>query len=393
MRLQRLTGLERNKIEEEYKEVIKTIERLKRLLASDSLRREILSQELLKLKKDFGDERRTDLVYNPKKMTDDEFIKEFIKEEDVVITISHNGYIKRTPVSGYRRQSRGGKGVIGASTREDDFVEHMFIASTHHNMMFFTDAGKCFMLKVHEIQEASRTAKGYAISNYIAKSKDEAINAIINVKDFEDELFVTMVTKNGIMKKTDLNNFANTRKSGIIAINLKGDDKLIDVQMTNGSQEILIGTNHGMAIRFNEKDIRSMGRTAAGVKAIRLGKKDSVVGLVAVRRSGASILVVTDKGYGKRSDLDDYRLTRRGGKGVITIKSSEKNGNMISIREVLDNDDLMIITNRGLMIRQHVSDIRIMGRNTQGVRLIKLAEGDTISAVANVVGEEEEEEE
>ncbi|MGA2667599.1 MAG: DNA gyrase subunit A [Ignavibacteria bacterium] len=393
MRLQRLTGLERNKIEEEYKEVIKTIERLKRLLASDSLRREILSQELLKLKKDFGDERRTDIVYNPKKMTDDEFIKEFIKEEDVVITISHNGYIKRTPVSGYRRQSRGGKGVIGASTREDDFVEHMFIASTHHNMMFFTDEGKCFMLKVHEIQEAGRTAKGYAISNYIAKSKDETINAIINVKDFEEELFVTMVTKNGIMKKTDLNNFANTRKSGIIAINLKGDDKLIDVQMTNGSQEILIGTNHGMAIRFNEKDVRSMGRTAAGVKAIKLGKKDSVVGLVAVRRSGASILVVTDKGYGKRSDLDDYRLTRRGGKGVITIKSSEKNGNMISIREVLDNDDLMIITNRGLMIRQHVSDIRIMGRNTQGVRLIKLAEGDTISAVANVVGEEEEEEE
>jgi DNA gyrase subunit A len=393
MRLQRLTGLEKKKIEDEYKEVIKTIERLKRLLASDRLRREMLSEELLKLKKDFGDERRTEIVHNPKKMTDDEFIKEFVKEEDVVITISHNGYIKRTPVSGYRRQSRGGKGVIGASTREDDFVEHMFVASTHHNMLFFTDAGKCFMLKVHEIQEAGRTAKGYAISNYIAKSKDETINAIINVKDFEEDLFVTMVTKKGIMKKTDLNNFANTRKSGIIAINLKGDDKLIDVQMTNGNQEILIGTNHGMAIRFNEKDIRSMGRTAAGVKAIKLGKKDTVVGLVAVRRTGASILVVTERGYGKRSELDDYRLTRRGGKGVITMKASEKVGNMISIREVVDNDDLMIITNRGLMIRQHVSDIRVMGRNTQGVRLIKLEEGDTISAVASVVGEEEEEEE
>jgi DNA gyrase subunit A len=393
MRLQRLTGLEKKKIEDEYKEVIKTIERLKRLLASDRLRREMLSEELLKLKKDFGDERRTEIVHNPKKMTDDEFIKEFIKEEDVVITISHNGYIKRTPVSGYRRQSRGGKGVIGASTREDDFVEHMFVASTHHNMLFFTDAGKCFMLKVHEIQEAGRTAKGYAISNYIAKSKDETINAIINVKDFEDDLFVTMVTRKGIMKKTDLNNFANTRKSGIIAINLKGDDKLVDVQMTDGKQEILIGTNHGMAVRFNEKDIRSMGRTASGVKAIKLGKKDSVVGLVAVRRTGASILVVTEKGYGKRSELEDYRLTRRGGKGVITVKVNEKVGNMISIREVVDNDDLMIITNRGLMIRQHVSDIRVMGRNTQGVRLIKLEEGDTISAVASVVGEEEEEEE
>jgi DNA gyrase subunit A len=391
MRLQRLTGLERKKIEDEYKEVIKTIERLKRLLASDRLRRGILSEELLKLKKDFGDERRTEIVHNPKKMTDEEFIKEFIKEEDVVITISHNGYIKRTPVSGYRRQSRGGKGVIGASTREDDFVEHMFVASTHHNMMFFTDTGKCFMLKVHEIQEASRTAKGYAISNYIAKDKDETITAILNVKDFEEDLFVTMVTRKGIMKKSVLNNFANTRRSGIIAINLKGDDKLIDVQMTNGKQEIVIGTNQGMAIRFNEKDVRSMGRTASGVKAVKLGKKDSVVGLVAVRRTGASILVVTDKGYGKRSELDDYRLTRRGGKGVITVKSSEKNGNMISIREVVDNDDLMIITNRGLMIRQHVSDIRVMGRNTQGVRLIKLSEGDTISAVASVVGEEDEE--
>jgi DNA gyrase subunit A len=391
MRLQRLTGLERKKVEEEYKEIIKTIERLKRILASDSLRREILTEELKKIKQDFGDERRTEIVLNPKKMSDEDFIKEFIKEEDVVITISHNGYIKRTPVSGYRRQSRGGKGIIGASTREDDFIEHMFVASTHHNILFFSDAGKCYMVKVHEIQEAGRTAKGFSISNYISKSKDENITAIINVKDFAEDLYVTMVTKLGVMKKTDLNNFENTRKSGIIAINLKKTDKLIDVKITDGKQEILIGTNHGMAIRFNEKEIRSMGRSAAGVRAIRLGKGDSVVGLVAVRRTGASILVVTDKGYGKRSELIDYRITRRGGKGVITIKSSEKNGNMISIREVTDSDDLMIITNRGIMIRQHVSDIRVMGRNTQGVRLIKLEEKDRISAVASVVGEEEEE--
>jgi len=258
--------------------------------------------------------------------------------------------------------------------------------------MFFTDAGKCFLLKLHEIQEASRTAKGYSIANYIAKSKEENITAIMNIKDFE-EAYVTMVTKLGVMKKTELSLFSNIRKSGIIAINLKKDDKLIDVQITNGKQEIVIGTYQGMAIRFNEKDIRPMGRSAAGVRAIRLGKKDYVVGLVAVKRPGASILVVTDKGYGKRSELEDYRITRRGGKGVITMKSSDKNGNMISIREVLDNDDLMIITTRGIMIRQHVSDIRVMGRNTQGVRLIRLDDKDTISAVASVVGEEEEVEE
>jgi DNA gyrase subunit A len=390
MRLQRLTGLERKKIEEEYKELIKLIERLKRILASDSERRDILSGELKELKEIFGDERRTEIVMNPRKMNDEDFVKEFIKEEDVVITISHSGYIKRTPVSGYRRQSRGGKGVIGASTREDDFIEHMFVASTHHSIMFFTDAGKCYLLKVHEIQEASRTAKGYSVSNYLAKSKEENITAILSVKDFTESLYVNMVTKLGVMKKTDLGNFENTRKGGIIAIHLRKDDKLIDVKITDGKQEILIGTHNGMAIRFKESDVRPMGRTASGVRAVKLGKNDAVIGLVAVRRTGASILIVTDKGYGKRSELQDYRMTRRGGKGVITMKSSDKNGNMISIREVVDNDDLMIITSKGIMIRQHVSDIRVMGRNTQGVRLIRLDDKDIISAVASVVGEEEE---
>ncbi len=390
MRLQRLTGLERKKIEEEYRELLKTIEKLKRILASDALRREILIEELKTLRETYGDERRTEIVMNAKKISDEEFIKEFIKEEDVVITISHSGYIKRTPVSGYRRQSRGGKGIIGATTREDDFIEHMFVASTHNHLMFFTDLGKCYMLKVHEIQEASRTAKGYSVANYIGKSKDEEITAILNVKDFGEDMFITMVTKHGVMKKTDLNNFENTRRGGIIAISLGKDDKLIDVQLTNGKQEILIGTHGGMAIRFNESDIRSMGRTAAGVRAIKLDKKDFVVGLVAVKRAGASILVVTDKGFGKRSELQDYRMTRRGGKGVITMKSSDKNGSLISIREVVDNDDLMIITTKGIMIRQNVGEIRVMGRNTQGVRLIKLHEGDTISAVASVVGEDDE---
>jgi len=390
MRLQRLTGLERKKIEEEYRELIKLIEKLKRILASDALRREILTDELKQLRETYGDERRTEIVMNAVKISDEEFIKEFIKEEDVVITISHSGYIKRTPVSGYRRQSRGGKGIIGATTREDDFIEHMFVASTHNHLMFFTDLGKCYMLKVHEIQEASRTAKGYSVANYLGKSKEEEITAILNVKDFTEEHFITMVTKQGVMKKTDLNSFENTRKGGIIAISLGKEDKLIDVQLTNGKQEILIGTHGGMAIRFNESDVRSMGRTAAGVRAIKLDKKDFVVGLVAVKRAGTSILVVTDKGYGKRSDLQDYRMTRRGGKGVITMKSSDKNGSVISIREVVDNDDLMIITTKGIMIRQNLGEIRVMGRNTQGVRLIKLHEGDTISAVASVVGDDEE---
>ena len=390
MRLQRLTGLERKKIEEEYRELIKLIEKLKRILASDALRREILTDELKQLRETYGDERRTEIVMNAVKISDEEFIKEFIKEEDVVITISHSGYIKRTPVSGYRRQSRGGKGIIGATTREDDFIEHMFVASTHNHLMFFTDLGKCYMLKVHEIQEASRTAKGYSVANYLGKSKEEEITAILNVKDFTEEHYITMVTKQGVMKKTDLNSFENTRKGGIIAISLGKEDKLIDVQLTNGKQEILIGTHGGMAIRFNESDVRSMGRTAAGVRAIKLDKKDFVVGLVAVKRAGTSILVVTDKGYGKRSDLQDYRMTRRGGKGVITMKSSDKNGSVISIREVVDNDDLMIITTKGIMIRQNLGEIRVMGRNTQGVRLIKLHEGDTISAVASVVGDDEE---
>lgn len=390
MRLQRLTGLERKKIEEEYKELIKIIERMKRILQSDRLRREILSEELKELKEKLGDERRTEIVINPKKVSEEDFIKEFIKEEDVVLTISHNGYIKRTPVSGYRRQSRGGKGIIGATTREDDFVEHMFVASTHHHIMFFTNEGKCFLLKVHEIHEAGRTAKGYSISNYISKSAAEKVTAIINIKDFEENLYAMMVTKDGLVKKTDLKNFENPRRSGIIAVNLHKNDRLIDVKITNGKQEILIGTNFGMAIRFNEKEIRSMGRTAAGVRAIKLRKSDSVVGLVSVRHSSSSILVVTDKGFGKRTELSDYRIIRRGGKGVITMKSSDRNGNMISIREVVDNDDLMIITNKGMMIRQHVSDIRVTGRNTQGVRLIKLDGEDTISAVANVVAEDEE---
>lgn len=393
MRLQRLTGLERKKIEDEYKEVIKTIERLKRILASEDLRREIISGELRELKEKYGDERRTQIVYDVKKMSDDDMMKELVKEEDVVITISNKQFIKRIPVTSYKSQGRGGKGITAASTGsgDDDFVEHMFIGSTHQYIMFFTDRGKCYWLKVYDIPEGTRTSRGKSILNLIEKDKDETISAFVMVKSFEEDLFVTMVTKQGVIKKTKLEAYSNIRRNGINAISLNDKDSLVDVRLTNGSQEILIGTHEGQAIRFNEAQVRDMGRTATGVRAVKLSKTDFVIGLVAVIRASATILVVTDKGYGKRSDLADYRVTNRGGKGVITVKTSEKVGKLISIKEVTDSDDLMIITSKGLLIRQCVKELRVMGRNAQGVRVIRLNETDKISAVARIAEEEEKE--
>lgn len=390
MRLQRLTGLERKKIEEEYKEVLKTIERLKRILASEALRKEIIADELKSLKEKFGDERRTEIVYDVKKMTDDEMLKELIKEEDVVITISNKGFIKRIPVSSYRSQGRGGKGVTAASTgsADDDFIEHMFIGSTHQYIMFFTDKGKCYWLKVYDIPEGTRASRGKSILNLIEKDKDEVISAFVMVKSFDEELFVTMVTKQGLIKKTALQAYSNIRRNGINAINLNDKDVLVDVKLTNGHQEIVIGTHNGQAIRFNESLVRDMGRTATGVRAVKLAKGDYVIGMIAVVRQSATILVVTEQGYGKRSDLGDYRITARGGKGVITVKTTDKVGKLISIKEVTDNDDLMIITARGILIRQKVKDIRVMGRNSQGVRLIRLGAGDKISAVARIAEED-----
>ena len=393
MRLQRLTGLERKKIEEEYKQVLKTIERLKRILSSEALRREIIIDELKEIKEKYGDERRTHIIQDVKKMTDDEMMKELVKEEDVVITISHNGFIKRIPVSSYKSQGRGGKGITAATmgSSEDDFIEHMFIGSTHQYIMFFTDKGKCYWLKVYDIPEGTRTSRGKSILNLIEKEKDEDINAFVMVKDFAEDLYVTMVTKLGVIKKTKLDAYSNIRRNGINAINIHDKDLLVDVKLTNGSQEILIGTHEGQAIRFNESQVRDMGRTASGVRAVRLGKNDFVIGLVAVVRPSATILVVTDRGFGKRSDLGDYRVTNRGGKGVITIKTSEKNGKLISIKEVTDSDDLMIITSKGILIRQKMKDIRVMGRNAQGVKLIRLSEQDKITAVARSAEEDKEE--
>ncbi|MBI3787820.1 MAG: DNA gyrase subunit A, partial [Ignavibacteriales bacterium] len=355
MRLQKLTGLERQKVEDEYKETIKIIEKLKAILKSKQLQMKIIEEELAELKKKYGDERRTEVIYKAEEFS----VEDMIAEEEVVITISHQGLIKRFPVSGYRRQSRGGKGVTGAATREDDFMEHMFIASTHNYILFFTNAGRCYWLKVFEIPEGGRTAKGKSINTLISKGPDETINAFIAVKEFDDKHFIFMVTESGLIKKVLLSEFSNPRKSGITAMGLKEKDVLKDVKLTDGTQDIIIGTRDGIAIRFHESEVRAMGRSAAGVRGINLGKGDKVVGAVNLRRSGTTILVATDKGYGKRSEEGEYRVSHRGGKGIITMKTSDKTGSMIAIREVVETDDIVVVTSNGMVIRQHASDIRV----------------------------------
>jgi DNA gyrase subunit A len=387
MRLQRLTGLERKKIEDEYRETIKLIEKLRFILANKAKRMQIISEELLELKEKYGDERRTMIIKDYSEFS----IEDIIAEEDVVITISHNGYIKRFPVSGYRRQSRGGKGVTAATTREDDFIEHMFIASTHNYILLFTDQGKCHWLKVYEIPEGGRATRGRSILNLVQLEKGDSIRAYVSVRDFDPNRFVVMVTEKGLIKKTRLDAFSNPRKSGIIAITLNDGDRLIDAKISDGTDDIIIGTREGMAIRFNEQEVRDMGRNASGVKAITLDKNDYVVGMIVSKRK-STVLVVTENGYGKRTEIDEYRITRRGGKGVRTLKTSDKNGKMVDIKEIDDNDDIVIITEKGMIIRQHAKDLRVMGRNTQGVKLIKLNAGDRISAIARVVPEEENEE-
>ncbi len=385
MRLQRLTGLERKKIEDEYKDVIKLIEKLKSILESEEKRYLIIKDELLLIKERYGDERRTEVIHDYEEFS----LEDIIAEEDVVVTISHSGFIKRFPVSGYRRQGRGGKGVTGAGTKEDDFIEHMFIASTHQYILFFTDKGKCYWLKVHEIPEGGRATRGRSIVNLLEKEKDENITAFVTVKEFNDTHYLIMATQQGTIKKTVLSAYGNVRKGGINAINLNKDDKLIEVKMTDGTNDIVLGTRNGFAIRFNEKDVRDMGRVATGVRGVKLGKNDIVVGLLVIKRQG-TVLVVTEKGFGKRSDINDYRITRRGGKGVITVKTSEKVGKMISLMEVQDNDELVIISTHGMVIRQSIRDLRVMGRNTQGVRVIRLNEGDNIADIAKVISEDEE---
>ena len=385
MRLQRLTGLERKKIEDEYRELIKLISKLKAILGNKNLQLQIIKEELLAIKEKFGDKRRTEIVYKSEEFK----IEDMITEEDVVITISHGGYIKRFPVSGYKRQSRGGKGVTGATAREDDFIEQIFIASTHNYILFFTDKGKCYWLKVYEIPEAGRIAKGKSIVNLIALENNENITAYLSVKEFSENQFAFMVTSGGQMKRVTLSEFSNPRKNGILAMKLKKSDTLCDVKLTDGKNEIVVGTREGLAIRFNEKEIRVMGRSASGVRGIRLGKNDKVVGSVSTKHSKTTILVATENGFGKRSELSEYRSSHRGGKGVYTVKANEKTGKMVAIKEVLESDDVVVATSKGMIIKQPAPDIRVSGRNTSGVRLIRLHDKDKVVAVAVVATDEE----
>ena len=386
MRLQRLTGLERQKIEDEYREVIKLIEQLNAILASEKLQYKLIKDELKQVKKDYGDERRTEIVMK----AEDFKIEDMIKNEDVVITITHNGFIKRTTVDTYKRQGRGGKGITGATTKDDDFVEHMFIASTHQYILFFTSKGKCYWLKVYEIPEGGRATRGRSLSNLIEFESGETIRAYINVKEFSDTQFVIMATKNGTIKKTPLSEYSNPRKTGIIAINIEQGDELIGATLTDGEHQVILAKSSGYAVRFHERDVRPMGRSATGVKGAEVDKDESVVSLVTTRHTDVTLLTVTDLGYGKRSELEEYRMTKRGAAGVITLKSNEKVGNLVAMLEVKDSDDLIIITSNGIVNRQHVEDIRVMGRATSGVRLIRLEEGDRVSAVARVPKEDDE---
>ena len=382
MRLQKLTGLEVAKIVEDYKETLKLIARLKEILESKPLRMQILKDEISEICEKYGDERRTVIMDD-----DGEFsIEDMIAEEDMVITITNNGFIKRFPVDISRRQNRGGRGSIGAQTKDEDFVRNLFIASTHNYMMFFTSRGKCYWLKVHEIPRGSKVSRGRAIVNLIETQQGEQVRAVLSVKEFDDEHFIVMVTKKGIIKKTVLSAFGNPRRTGIRAINVGEEDDLIDVRLTDGDQDIILGTSFGKSIRFRESDVRSMGRTAAGVKGIKLpGKDNIVVGMVIVKREGGTLLAVSENGYGKRTDIKDYPVIKRGGVGVITLKTSARNGRMVALREVVDTDDLMIITAKGLLIRQPINTIRTISRNTQGVRLIRLDRDDSISSVRRIL--------
>ena len=383
MRLQRLTGLERKKIEEEYRELLKTIERLRAILESTALQMQIIKDELLELKEHYGDDRRTEIIST----FEDFSIEDMIAEEDMVITITRDGYIKRFPVSGYRRQHRNTRGSTGAVAKGEDFVEHLFIASTHNYILFFTDKGKAYWLKVHEIPQVGKAGKGRAIVNMIQVSRGEKITAFINVRNFTDDRFLMMATEKGLVKKTRLSAFKNPRRDGIIAIKLNEGDNLIEVKLTDGNNDVILATANGLAIRFNEKEVREMGRNAAGVRGISLEGDDRVIGMVVVKREG-TLLTVSEKGFGKRTDIRQYRITHRGGKGIKTFKVSEKTGRLVAIKEVVDSDDLMLITANAVILRIHVGNISVTGRDTMGVRLMKLDAGDKVSDVARVVKED-----
>ncbi|OGP49213.1 MAG: DNA gyrase subunit A [Deltaproteobacteria bacterium RBG_13_51_10] len=388
MRLQRLTNLEREKINEEYKEVIQLIARLREILSNERLLFNLIGEELREIKERYGDERRTLIIEEAQEIN----LEDLIVEEDMVVTISHSGYIKRNAISLYRSQRRGGRGKMGMTTKEEDFVEHLFVASTHSYILFFTDAGKVFWLKVHEIPQAGRMSRGKAIINLLNLSGEEKITAILPVRTFEEGKYVIMTTKNGVVKKTDLMSYGHPRTGGIIALTLDPEDELISACLTDGTKEILLSSREGKAIRFSEEETRAIGRTARGVKGITLGKKDYLVSMDIITPGtlGAAILSVTEKGFGKRTPIDDYPLQSRGGKGVITIKTSPRNGNLVGVQQITEQDDVMLITEKGKIIRLRGEEISVIGRNTQGVKLIELEPGERVMAVTRLAEREEE---
>jgi len=384
MRLQKLTGLEVGKIVAEYKEVIKLIVHLKGILESLSQRMNIIKTELLEIRDQYGDERRTEIIPVDSNFT----MEDMIAEEEVVLTITHQGYIKRTALNTYRTQRRGGRGVQGALSKNEDFVEHLFIANTHNYMLFFTDQGKCYWLKVYDIPQGGRATQGRAIVNLIGCAPGEKVEAFVSVKEFDDHHYIVMATRNGIVKKTVLSAYGKPRKGGIYAIEIREGDKLIQARITNGEHDILLGTYEGKSIRFSENNIRPSGRKTMGVIGIRLSsKEDYVIGMLVIRREG-TILVATQKGMGKRTDVSQYRTQTRGGKGVMTMRCTEKTGKMVNIMEVVDSDDLIVITDSGVLMRQPVAAIRTIGRVTQGVKLVKLDEGTSISSITRVISED-----
>jgi DNA gyrase subunit A len=393
MRLQRLTGLERDKITEEYKQIKELIDELNSILASEEKKKDIIKSDLQDLKTKFGDARRSKI-----EMVGAEFnIEDMIPDDEMLVTVSSQGYIKRTNLAEYKTQGRGGTGSRGVKTKDQDYTEHLFMATNHNYLLFFTEKGKLFWLRVFETPEGNKTSKGRAIQNLINIESDDKIKAVLNVKTLTDEdyiknNYIVMCTKKGTVKKTLLELYSRPRQNGIIAININDGDTLIDVALTNGNDYIIIAASLGKAVRFHEAGIRPMGRGATGVRGISLAENDFAIGMICVGREDAQLLVVSENGFGKRSDIEDYRITSRGAKGVKSLNITDKVGNLVAIKEVTDEDDLMIITNRGIAIRIHVSDLRIMGRNTQGVKLIKLSDKDGIASVTRIVREEDEEE-
>jgi DNA gyrase subunit A len=393
LRLQKLTGLERDKIKEEHRELMATITYLKDILANEDKRMAIIMEEMIDLKERFGDERRSEIDFAGGDLN----IEDMIPDDEVVITISHLGYIKRTPLVEYKKQRRGGVGQRGVVTRDEDFLEHVFVATNHNFLLFFTEDGKCYWLRVYQVPEGSKVSKGRAIQNLINISPEDKVRAFINVPDLRNEEFVNshyviLCTKMGVVKKTTLEAYSRPRQNGINAITVRDGDTLLEARLTTGNSEVMLAAREGKAIRFNESTVRPMGRNASGVRGIKLSSKtDEVIGMICIENEEDDVLVVSEKGYGKRTGIEDYRVTNRGGKGVKTINITDKTGKLIAIKPVTDNDDLMIINKSGIVIRQGVEALRVMGRATQGVRLINLKDGDEIASVAKVAREIEEE--